>query len=451
MNKRIIILMAAALALLSASGQVRFIGGSYPVLAVASDKSVTGLDSIFVVYDIDGVGMVYSSPTGERPEWVSFEKRGNGLVFEDVQNQWNGFEATLPQIEAGKGYIIDNRFYCWVVNYADYRMSLTALYPENDQPCDLLTIRVDGVAHKIPYLTTRGETMVLDRQLELTYETQTRGDSTEWEITPVTETFESLDEPIVIDQPLCDTKFRLTGDQFLRRWKNWGLEEESAEYVNFVTQAVDCASIAVQLDVRNNTNEKKSNYGQEDKTFGGSAPIRILFTGFPTYAVRFREWQMATDPEFENIIMEFYQDEVDYTFSETGTYYMRYKVANGDGSCEAPIDDEIYTIIVSESRLDCPNVFSPGSTEEVNDIWKVSYKSLVEFHCWIFNRWGKLLYEFTDPSGGWDGYYNGRLVDTGVYYYVIEALGSDGIRYNPTGAISILRYSRGESSGGTGL
>jgi gliding motility-associated-like protein len=96
-------------------------------------------------------------------------------------------------------------------------------------------------------------------------------------------------------------------------------------------------------------------------------------------------------------------------------------------------------------------VFSPGSEDEVNHIWKVSYKSLVEFHCWIFNRWGKLLYEFTDPSGGWDGYYNGRLVDTGVYYYVIEALGSDGIRYNPTGAISILRYSRSESSGGTGL
>ena len=154
---------------------------------------------------------------------------------------------------------------------------------------------------------------------------------------------------------------------------------------------------------------------------------------------------MATDPEFENIILQYNQDEVDYVFDEWGTYYMRYRVANADGSCEA--FGTTYTINISESALDCPNFFSPGTTEGVNDIWMVSYKSIIEFHCWIFNRWGTLIYEFTDPGGGWDGRYRGRLVDPGVYYYVITAKGSDGVPHNKRGDITILRYNK--RGGGT--
>ena len=160
---------------------------------------------------------------------------------------------------------------------------------------------------------------------------------------------------------------------------------------------------------------------------------------------------MATDEDFENVILQWNQDEVDYTFNEWGTYYMRYMVANADGSCEAYGDT--YTISVKESQLECPNVFSPGSTPGVNDVWKVTYKSLVEFHCWIFNRWGNLVYEYTDPGGGWDGTYHGKLVDTGVYYYVVTALGSDGEKYKRRGDITILRYKKGAagtSGDGTG-
>ena len=119
-------------------------------------------------------------------------------------------------------------------------------------------------------------------------------------------------------------------------------------------------------------------------------------------------------------------------------------VANAAGSCEAYSDN--FQITVSESQLgigprgDLPNVFAPGSTEGV---WKVSYKSLVEFHCWIFNRWGNLVFEFTDPDLGWDGTYHGKQVDTGVYYYVVTATGSDGVKYKKRGDITVLHYKRG--------
>ena len=71
--------------------------------------------------------------------------------------------------------------------------------------------------------------------------------------------------------------------------------------------------------------------------------------------------------------------------------------------------------------------------------WKVAYKSIVEFKCWIFNRWGEQIYHYQDPSGGWDGRYHGKLVPPGVYYYVIEARGADGQKYKLKGHINILR------------
>ncbi|MBL4755182.1 MAG: gliding motility-associated C-terminal domain-containing protein, partial [Flavobacteriales bacterium] len=40
----------------------------------------------------------------------------------------------------------------------------------------------------------------------------------------------------------------------------------------------------------------------------------------------------------------------------------------------------------------------------------------------IFNRWGQLVFETTDPDINWDGKYfrNGQDVAQGVYYYVCE-------------------------------
>ena len=156
----------------------------------------------------------------------------------------------------------------------------------------------------------------------------------------------------------------------------------------------------------------------------------------------YKEWQVSDFSEFNNILMTFPQEQVDYTFTDAGTTYWRFYYANSDGSCENYSDP--IAVSIGESSLDCPNFFSPGTTEEVNDIWKVSYKSIVEFHCWIYNRWGNLIKEFTDPADGWDGKYNGKLVNAGVYFYVIRAKGSDGKEYKLSGDINILRYKKRE-------
>ena len=100
--------------------------------------------------------------------------------------------------------------------------------------------------------------------------------------------------------------------------------------------------------------------------------------------------------------------------------------------------------------MECPNAFSPQASVGINDEWKVSYRSIVEFNCWIFNRWGAEVCHLTDPSQGWDGKYKGKYVKPGTYFYVIEARGSDGVEYNLKGDINILNYTGTGSHGMSG-
>ncbi|MDE7392879.1 MAG: gliding motility-associated C-terminal domain-containing protein, partial [Muribaculaceae bacterium] len=100
-----------------------------------------------------------------------------------------------------------------------------------------------------------------------------------------------------------------------------------------------------------------------------------------------------------------------------------------------------FEVNIGASKLLCPNAFSPGDQNGVNDIWKVSYSSLTSFECDIFNRWGVHIIKLTDPSQGWDGRYRGKLVESGVYYYVIRARGTDGVDYKLSGDINVINYS----------
>ena len=74
-----------------------------------------------------------------------------------------------------------------------------------------------------------------------------------------------------------------------------------------------------------------------------------------------------------------------------------------------------------------PNAISPNG-DGMNDEFRVLYRSLREYHIWVYNRWGKLVYESTDPAKGWDGNINGRPAAEGAYYYVIRAIGTDAAK-----------------------
>ena len=112
----------------------------------------------------------------------------------------------------------------------------------------------------------------------------------------------------------------------------------------------------------------------------------------------------------------------------------------GINQCADTVSLESY-IVVDSSLVDVPNVFTPNG-DGMNDIFKVKTRSLENFQGVILNRWGRKVYEWTDPQGGWDGRIHGKYATPGTYFYIITARGrekNNPPRYVKKGAVMLIR------------
>lgn len=94
-----------------------------------------------------------------------------------------------------------------------------------------------------------------------------------------------------------------------------------------------------------------------------------------------------------------------------------------------------------------PNAFSPSPNgpsggaagNGKNDVFLPLMIGVTQFEMVVFNRWGELLFQTTDPAVGWDGYHKGQLCPQDVYVYKISAAYSNGQRVVRTGDINLIR------------
>lgn len=116
----------------------------------------------------------------------------------------------------------------------------------------------------------------------------------------------------------------------------------------------------------------------------------------------------------------------------TTSYYLS---ATQDG---CTFSDE--AIVTVSEKLALTNTFTPNG-DGFNDTWEIP--SLEQYpNCFveIYSRWGQLLYQTTGYSTkkAWDGKSNGKPVEPGVYFYVIDLRDSnypDPIR----GSLTLVR------------
>ena len=432
------------MAWIGVNAQVAFTGDeSHKIFEEVPAKN-TGLDMVYVLYDSQQNRMQYTAGSSNATvKWYKFGATGGAYAEEITSIERNGNVSVLKSVIPNSGYIIEentNRKYVWVVNYADYRLRVNSIEAVNDGDCSSATLNVQGEGDAIVYYSINGARKVLDRKLKLIYNNLVWSETDlMWNSETQEEELQELKSTISLPAPYCNTTFTLTGDRFLEYWGE-GISVTSDEYQ---TQAVTVTTRAEQ-EQKEADNQVG---GGDETTLGGSAPAVITFSAYYTDAVATKEWQMSHDAEFEEIADRRNEDEITVTFEEAGTTFWRFVCSNATGECSAYSD--VYQVNIGESMLKCPNAFSPGVTEGVNDEWKVSYKSIVKFKCWIFNTWGVQLCELNDPSQGWDGKYKGKIVKPGVYYYVIDAEGSEGKKYKLKGDINVvgLRKERNTESG----
>ncbi|MBO4826786.1 MAG: gliding motility-associated C-terminal domain-containing protein [Prevotella sp.] len=188
---------------------------------------------------------------------------------------------------------------------------------------------------------------------------------------------------------------------------------------------------------------------QENPNMSGSAPLTGRFCANPenvgAYTASY-EWRFYLNSMEEEPYLVRYEQDTEYTFTKAGGHYIVCYATFVNGRDTVSYTKDYWSTAsplvctINESMLEMPNAFSPNDDSRNDFYHPLKHQSLVEFHAYIFNRWGQKLYEWDNPDDkGWDGKFNGRDVKDGVYYVLVKAKGADGRKFNIRKAVNLLR------------
>jgi len=127
-----------------------------------------------------------------------------------------------------------------------------------------------------------------------------------------------------------------------------------------------------------------------------------------------------------------------YTTGDTGLHWVTVQLA------PCTVSDTLH--LASEAcscRLFIPDAFTPNGDGR-NDFFRPVFEAgcpVNDYTLYVYNRWGILVYEDTDPaSGGWDGTWNGAPATVGVYmYYASFRHGSRQVQETRKGDLTLVR------------
>lgn len=332
-----------------------------------------------------------------------------------------GLEDFYP--EDGGYYIVKDG-----VEYSPFyvfRCQTSALQMKVEANCDNTILRFTGDVNPYSYIRRNGTSGAYKRSCTAEY-TALAWNGEQWTDSVVQEQV-TLSEAVRLDPMVAATSIKLCYDADIR--EALGLEpacvtgELVAEDVKAV--AMQLTSLAVARGTEGEDSNELNRPKQQDiitatTTEKYSAALEVAFYANPTPAALYYRWTIYKASE---VIATRNDQDIRYIFSEPGSYRVVCAVNNH----ECATDSMEMLVHISDSYLKVPNFFTPGGSCP-NAEFRVAYRSLREFHCWVYNRWGKLVFEWTDPAKGWDGTINGRPAADGAYFYVIRALGTDAAK-----------------------
>lgn len=402
MKKRTFFILTAVLTLLFGRAGVGCLS-AMPVECVGkAAQRVNGTDTLFFFRD----EIQLHSLIGEA-DWYA---TATGAVVQTAAEDFFPEEGGYFLVKDGVEY---SPFYVFRLKQADIAMTA-------ELNCDNTVLTLTGDVEPYTYTRRNGTRGTYARTCSLDYNALA-WNTEEWADSAATEhprLAHTVTLPFALYGP---TELKLCYDAGLRDT----LEAEPA-CASLAVEPEDIKAVKMQLvtlgtakendPLGNNELERLVEQKiEEGKSYSGA--LEVAFYSNPTPAAQFYHWTIYKSTE---VIATRNDKDIRYTFSDPGAYRVVCKVNNA--FCTSDSAEQI--INISESYLRVPNVFTPNG-DGINDEFRVAYRSLREFHCWVYNRWGHLVYEWTDPAKGWDGNISGRPAAEGAYFYVIRALGTD--------------------------
>ncbi len=127
---------------------------------------------------------------------------------------------------------------------------------------------------------------------------------------------------------------------------------------------------------------------------------------------------------------------------ETTTYMV---IVEGEAGCQASDTVTVYVISpeCAEPVIFVPSAFTPNG-DGYNDLLIVRHNEHAnyffdEFYFTIYDRWGQMLFETTNPEEGWDGTFKGQPLPPDVYGYYLRTRCYNGEEFFKKGNVTLLR------------
>ena len=138
--------------------------------------------------------------------------------------------------------------------------------------------------------------------------------------------------------------------------------------------------------------------------------------GNDTFLCNNQSLLLNAGPRFDNYLWNDGKTTADNLVTQPGVYAVTGHYNNGcDVSDSITINDNFCPVDIY-----VPTAFSPNN-DGLNEIFRpVASKPLVQYRLQIFTRWGQQIFETTDISKGWDGKFNGTIVNINTAVWVCE-------------------------------
>ncbi|GHT07404.1 hypothetical protein FACS189432_02650 [Bacteroidia bacterium] len=410
-------------------------GNGIPLLAENDTRNKL---EVFLLNGLNGAQISFTSTESGAHQWYKYKEKA--IEATPVPSVQNGNTSFITDVEDGCGYFVGSPVssltsFVWMIDYSRYLPRFFGLEIEEDEDkCKFLKLLADVEAEAIYYYVPTGARVNLQRNYHLSYNTQ------EWDeaarmFHPKTEILSQkgiISEIPIEHPPLENTAFTLTGDTFAEHF-GIGQTIRTAEYQAIAIEA----HYTFDTDKEHADNEVHHNRD----ALGGSAPIEYTFTAYANEpAAAFYIWKIQErDSLTDNLTtLVRYTDKVlRYNFEKEGTFIVQLEVIDRQSVCVDTTNT--FSVFIDKTYIQIPNAFSPGSSVGVNDELRIAYTSITSFKASIYNRWGNLLYQWTDPAKGWDGRVNGKFVPTGAYFVIVEYTDAHGKKRSKSRDVNILR------------
>jgi gliding motility-associated-like protein len=161
---------------------------------------------------------------------------------------------------------------------------------------------------------------------------------------------------------------------------------------------------------------------------GEKVLLDVVISPYPKSSITTYRWspqQGLSCVDCANPVVTSYNDENIYEVIVT---YNKGCIAKSSVTVFTEANPEIYT----------PNMFTPND-DGLNDKFFVYGLGIRDFDLKIFNRWGEKVYESTEQTQGWDGFFRNEKQEPGAYVYYLQVVYLNNKKFSKTGSVTLVR------------